>query len=125
MLGTKTVDRSYEGVADASAWGRNPWTRGSYASAEPGLHHLREELRVPVEDRIFFAGEACHLDQWATVGGAHLSGCETAANVARVLDGQRPLRSGSCAFILGEAEPGPGTDWAGRETGGADCHEFG
>lgn len=65
----------------ATSWADNPWTYGSFASAEPGAHHLRRELRNSVADRIFFAGEACHRSQWATVGGAYLSGIEAANTV--------------------------------------------
>lgn len=63
-------------------WGKDPWTLGSYASAEPGYYHMRRELRRPIGDRVFFAGEACHASLWATCAGAHLSGIETAKAVA-------------------------------------------
>lgn len=107
MLGRQVVDQSYEGIADASAWGREPFTLGSYASADPGAFALRQVLREPVEDRIFFAGEACHVDQWATVAGAHLSGCQTAQNVALTLDGMQPLGLGSCEISEEDAEENP------------------
>ena len=68
-----------------SRWGEDPWTLGAYASAEPGYTHLRDALRRPVAERVFFAGEACHPDLWATCGGALLSGIQTAAAVIRVL----------------------------------------
>ena len=70
---------------DATLWGQNSWTRGSYAAAKPGAYPMRDVLRQPIGDRIFFAGEACHPDQWATVAGAHLSGEQTAKDVARLL----------------------------------------
>lgn len=78
------VDKHY--VAGAvTMWTADPLFRGCYASAVPGAHPMRAVLRQPVGDRIFFAGEACHPSLWATVGGADLSGAETAAKVARVL----------------------------------------
>ena len=43
---------------------------------------MREVLRRPVGERVFLAGEACHGDLWATVGGADLSGRDTARAVA-------------------------------------------
>jgi monoamine oxidase len=58
----------------ATAWVRNRNTLGSFASPEPGAHRYRDILRKPVEDRIFFAGEACDFSQWATVAGARDSG---------------------------------------------------
>ena len=78
------VDKYLIGAA-ASEWGNNPFVRGCYASAEPGAFALRDVLRAPVGDRLFFAGEACHRDLWATVGGADLSGTETATQVARIV----------------------------------------
>ena len=63
-------------------WGEDPWTIGSYASAEPGYTHMRAVLRRPVGERVFFAGEACHRTMWATCGGALLSGIEVAEAVA-------------------------------------------
>ena len=66
-------------------WGHDRWTLGSYASAEPGYFHMREVLRRPVAERIFFAGEACHGSLWALCSGAHLSGIETATDVAHAV----------------------------------------
>lgn len=68
-----------------TSWGRNPLTLGSYASARPGAWPMRAKLRETLGERVFFAGEACHRDLWATVGGAHLSGVEAAEAVARSL----------------------------------------
>jgi len=66
-------------------WGEHPWTLGSYASAKPGYYHMRKELRKPIADKVFFAGEATHPQQWATCGGALLSGIDAANAVAGVL----------------------------------------
>ena len=65
-----------------TSWSNDPWTLGSYASAEPGYQHLRAELRKPVAERVYFAGEACHRAHWATCAGAYLSGIETAEQAA-------------------------------------------
>jgi len=83
MIGSD-VDRYLEGNA-VTAWRSDPNVRGCYASARPGGTAMRKVLRRPVGDRVFFAGEACHKDLWATVGGAHLSGEKTARTVARML----------------------------------------
>ncbi len=84
MLGSG-IDGSFVRGA-VTSWGRNPLTLGSYASAEPGAYAMRSVLREPVGDRVFFAGEACHRDMWATAAGARLSGEEVARDVARELD---------------------------------------
>lgn len=78
------VDRAFV-KGTMTRWGEDPWTLGSYASAEPGYTHLREVLRRPLGERVFFAGEACHPSLWATCAGAYLSGLETAEEVARRL----------------------------------------
>jgi len=67
-------------------WGEHSWTLGSYASAKPGYFHMREELRNDIAGKIFFAGEATHPLQWATCGGALLSGIDAANEVAGKLD---------------------------------------
>ena len=77
--------RKYFVKGNFTRWGKHPWTMGSYASAEPGYFHMRKELRKTVADRIFFAGEATHPLQWATCGGALLSGIDAAKAVARAL----------------------------------------
>ncbi len=68
-----------------TSWGGNPFTLGSYASAKPGAYHLRRTLREPVGERVWFAGEACSPNLWSMVAGAHLSGRQTARNVASVV----------------------------------------
>ena len=68
-----------------TAWGKNPFTLGSYASAEPGAYPLRATLRAPVGARVWFAGEACSPNLWAMVAGAHTSGLQAAKDVGRVL----------------------------------------
>ncbi len=83
LLGSH-IERHYTN-GSATAWGLNPLTLGAYASARPGSYKMRKVLRQPVGERVFFAGEACHSSIWATVGGAHLSGVETARAVLRLL----------------------------------------
>jgi monoamine oxidase len=85
IFGTQ-VDRELV-KGHVTTWGRNPFTLGSYASAAPGAHHLRAVLRAPVGERLWFAGEACSPDLWATVAGAHESGLRAAGDVARALSG--------------------------------------
>ncbi|WP_397541927.1 FAD-dependent oxidoreductase [Roseovarius salis] len=83
MIGAD-VDRYVTGSA-VTEWTKDPLTRGCYASAVPGGYPMREVLRAPVAERVFFAGEACHESLWATVGGADISGAETAQAVIRTL----------------------------------------
>jgi monoamine oxidase len=67
-----------------TGWGRDPFARGSYSYALPGHADARAALAAPVEGRLFFAGEACSLHDFATAHGAYLTGIE-AANEAIAL----------------------------------------
>ena len=69
--------------SDETAWYGNPLTRGSYSYARPGAADARWDLAQPVDDRIFFAGEATMPGAYATVHGAYLSGQEAARQIAR------------------------------------------
>jgi monoamine oxidase len=72
--------RSLHPLAE-TAWAADPWARGSYSHALPGRAGDRAILAAPVDDRIFFAGEATHPRFYSTVHGAWESG-ERAADEA-------------------------------------------
>ena len=61
-----------------TAWGADPWVKGAYSASLPGKHSQREALRQPLDDRLYFAGEATSDQFWATVHGAYLSGIRAA-----------------------------------------------
>jgi monoamine oxidase len=63
-------------------WMSDPYTRGSYSYLAVGASPKhRDALAVPVDGRLFFAGEATHRDHAATVHGAWLSGLRAADEV--------------------------------------------
>jgi monoamine oxidase len=62
-------------------WGADPFARGAYSSALPGMAHCRAALAAPVEDRIFFAGEACSTHDFSTAHGGFLTGVAAAEQV--------------------------------------------
>jgi monoamine oxidase len=62
----------------ASAWSNDPHARGSYSHALPGKAHLREVLAATVENRLFFAGEACSAESFSTAHGAYETGLASA-----------------------------------------------
>jgi monoamine oxidase len=62
----------------ASAWGLDPFARGSYSHALPGKSDLRAVLAAPVDDRLFFAGEACSTCDFSTAHGAYRTGIAAA-----------------------------------------------
>ena len=59
-------------------WGLDPFSRGSYSYASPGKADCRAELAAPVDDRLFFAGEACSQNDYSTAHGAYLTGIAAA-----------------------------------------------
>jgi monoamine oxidase len=63
---------------EASAWARDPWSRGSYSHARPGAADERAVLAAPVDERIFFAGEACSERFFSTAHGAWETGIAAA-----------------------------------------------
>jgi monoamine oxidase len=62
-------------------WGIDPFSRGSYSYALPGKAGCRAALAAPVDDRLFFAGEACSGSDYSTAHGAYLTGVTAAEQV--------------------------------------------
>ncbi len=77
----KQVSRSI-----VTAWSTEPWTRGSWACALPGQAHQRSNLQRPVDERLFFAGEATVYGGQGTCHGAYQSGIQAAQEIARQLN---------------------------------------
>ena len=72
--------------AVATGWDADPWSRGAYSAALPGRACARNKLQDPLGERVFFAGEACSIESWATVHGALQSGWAAAERAAAVLN---------------------------------------
>jgi hypothetical protein len=51
-------------------WSSDRYSRGSYSYARPGMADCRMKLAAPVDDRLFFAGEACSQHDFSTAHGA-------------------------------------------------------
>ena len=66
-----------------TAWEGDPWTLGSYSAATPGNGHRRKDLARPIDDILFFAGEATSPDFFATCHGAYLSGIAAIESIAK------------------------------------------
>ena len=73
--------RSAVTATQASDWCIDPDIGGGYSSARPGGADGRTVLAEPVNERLFFAGEAHAVDAYGTVHGAYNSGVETARRV--------------------------------------------
>lgn len=61
------------GLAE-TAWAGDPFAGGSYSHALPGRAGERARLAAPLDQRLFFAGEACSADAFSTAHGAWLTG---------------------------------------------------
>lgn len=81
-FGTKIAH--HIGTSGCSSWGREPFILGAYGAARPGQANLRADLGKPVEDRIFFCGEATHPYFYSTCHGAWMSGERAAAEAVAV-----------------------------------------
>jgi monoamine oxidase len=68
-----------------SQWRRDEYARGSYSYATPGHHGDRVKLGAPVDNRIFFAGEACSATSFSTAHGALITGRDAAESVLAVV----------------------------------------
>jgi monoamine oxidase len=64
-----------------SRWAHDPFARGAYSHALPGHADKRAVLAAPVDDRLFFAGEATSLNFFSTAHGARDSGERAAKEV--------------------------------------------
>ncbi|WP_375270111.1 flavin monoamine oxidase family protein [Sphingomonas sp.] len=69
----------------ATRWRHEPWIEGSYSHARVGHADQREVLARPVEQRIFFAGEACSPHDFSTAHGARDTGLAAAEDARRAL----------------------------------------
>jgi monoamine oxidase len=68
-----------------SAWSRDPFARGSYSYATPGQAAARAALAAPVDERLFFAGEAVSARDFSTAHGAYRTGVAAAEQVTQAL----------------------------------------
>jgi monoamine oxidase len=62
----------------ATRWRAHPYIHGSYSHARVGAAPQRAVLGQPVDERVFFAGEACSSDDFSTAHGAYLTGIAAA-----------------------------------------------
>jgi len=62
-------------------WGADPFARGSYSYAVPGAADDRAILAAAVDERLFFAGEACSRHDFSTAHGGFITGVTAADQV--------------------------------------------
>jgi monoamine oxidase len=71
-------------------WGADPFSRGSYSYARPGMTDCRKKLAAPVDDRLFFGGEACSPHDFSTAHGGWITGVAAADQVVAARERTRP-----------------------------------
>ena len=72
----RAVERTH-----ATRWTKEPWILGAFSAAAPGGQWARKALSEPLDERLWFAGEAVHETLWGTIAGAWEAG-ERAADAA-------------------------------------------
>ena len=72
-------------AACAQDWHADPWSRGGYSYVLAGGEGGREELALPIQQTLFFAGEATNSEEAGTVSGALSSGQRAAREVLESL----------------------------------------
>lgn len=70
-------------------WRHEAWIEGSYSHARVGQADQRTVLSQPIDDRLFFAGEACSPHDFSTAHGARDTGIAAAEAALRALTASR------------------------------------
>lgn len=77
-------------------WRHDGEIGGSYSHARIGAAPQRAVLAAPVDDRLFFAGEACSRHDFSTAHGAYATGIAAAQAVLATLRDFQPLTDQDC-----------------------------
>ena len=77
--------RSRLKLVASSAWGTDPFARGSYSCALPGHADDRAILARPIDERLFFVGEACLATQFGTAHAAFMTAVAAADRIIAAL----------------------------------------
>ncbi|HLX26650.1 MAG TPA: FAD-dependent oxidoreductase, partial [Candidatus Cybelea sp.] len=86
MLGADAEARAEFQTGFTHDWGADPYARGAYSYVAVGGEDARAALAQPVDETLFFAGEATSTDgQGGTVNGALETGERAAWEVLRCL----------------------------------------
>ncbi len=87
----KAIKRSH-----ATRWNHEPLALGAFSAAAPGGQGARRIVAEPLQNTLWFAGEAVHETLWGTVGGAWESGERAAdAVIHRLGPAKEPPPGGS------------------------------
>ncbi|HZC34300.1 MAG TPA: NAD(P)/FAD-dependent oxidoreductase, partial [Chthoniobacterales bacterium] len=81
----KNLLREYIDTVHYYDWSNDPFSKGAYSYPKVGGLEAARILAEPVDETIFFAGEAIDFEGFGTVHGAINSGASAAERVARSL----------------------------------------
>ncbi len=82
MYGTDVAAQIKDETTRVTRWGQNPWTLGSYSAALPGASATHETMAEPVDDLVFFAGEASGPPEYnGSLAAAYVSGLQASRAV--------------------------------------------
>ncbi len=77
-------------ASDITKWASTPWSLGSYSAARPGGSKMHAVMAQPVDDRLFFAGEACGPPRFnGSLAGAYESAKQASALMVKSLGGAK------------------------------------
>jgi len=79
------VRAAYTGTALTTRWRQDEWSLGAYSHASPGGVAGRTQLGIPINNQIFFAGEALSVNSAQMLHGAYVTGLTAGAQVLAVL----------------------------------------
>lgn len=83
MVGSHARKHFVQGFA--TDWADNPLTLGAYGAVRPGAWGARDKLAQPLDEKLYFAGEAVGGAVSALVNGAYYSGHANAKAIAKKL----------------------------------------
>jgi len=63
-------------------WATDPLTMGSYSAARVGKVGARATLATPLDNRLYFAGEAISTNAHSSLHGAYLTGQDAATSIS-------------------------------------------
>jgi len=66
-------------------WATDPWSRGAYCYLNVSGQGAPAQLAQPLQDRLYFAGDATNSEQTGTVEAALASGRDAASAILRAM----------------------------------------
>ncbi len=89
IFGDTVRERYIDGVVQD--WSGDPYVRGSYSYPMPSTYagpvSMRQQLRQPIDERIFFAGEGTNHRNPSCVPGALQEGARAAREINKLMAG--------------------------------------